>query len=138
MKRIRDFKSPRDQASQDELRRQVVTFEGNVSDAFDEVAVFGLRRLRVLQRVSNSNALLVGPGHSVGITAAVVQVQLAVPGPQDAGKFLAICKGLGAPSNTIVFAPKGSLVNGAASYLITANGLLKLFYCDGVDYWTDQ
>lgn len=138
MKRIRDFKAPIDARSADELRRQLVQFETNTSDALDFLGLTSMRRLQVKVRITSSNGQTVAPGQSLGITATVTRVQLAPPTPGDAGKFLAICKGAGAIGNTTVYAPGGSLVNGAASYVITANGILKLFYCDGIDYWVEQ
>jgi hypothetical protein len=138
MKRIRDFKSPTDPAKADELRRQLVQFEQNVSDMGAQLEQAKMARLNVKVRISNAEGLTVAPGQSIGIIAAVTRVQLEAPTAADEGKFLAICKGPGAPSNTTVYAPARTLINGAATYVITANGLLQLFYCDGVDYWTTQ
>lgn len=138
MKRIRDFKAPSDPAKADELRRQLVQFEDNISEMEARLEQAKMARLDVKTRISSEEGLTIAPGQSVGIIAAVTRVQLTRPTFADRGKFSAICKGAGAPSNTDVFAGAGYLINGAATYTITANGLLQLFYCDGVDYWTTQ
>jgi len=136
MKRQREFKSPRDAASQDELRRQLIAFEGNVADAVATIETSMMSRLNVKERITNAEGVIVAPGESLGIISAVTRVQLAAPGPQDAGKFLAICKGAGAPVNTTVYAPARCLINGGGTFVIASAGLLQLFFCDGVDYWT--
>ena len=138
MKKIRDFKPALDPSSARELSRQLRQLEDNTSDAFDAAALVAQRRLAVRKRITSANGERVAPGQSLGIAATVTSVQLDPIGPADAGKFLAICKGPGAPSNTVVFAPSSALINGSPSYTITANAILQLFYCDGVDYWTPQ
>lgn len=136
LKRIRDFRAPTDEATAAELRRQLGQLEQNISDMGAALAAAAMRRLEVAFREARSNVVVVAPGQSVGIVSTVASVQLARPTAADAGKFLAVCKGAGAASNTNLLAPAGSSINGAALFTIATSGLLQLVYCDGANYWT--
>lgn len=136
LKRIRDFRAAVDAPTAEELRRQLGQFEQNVSDLGDAIMAAAMQRLEIKERDGRTNKLTVGPGQSLGIAATVTQVQLATPTAADSGKFLVICKGAGAVTNTFVNAPAGSLINGASSYTIATSGVLRLLFCDGTNYWT--
>ncbi len=138
MKLQRDFKAPVEKAGATRLREQLVAFAGDVQNALIGVLSVTLRRLRVAARISNTEGLTVAPGESIGIIAAVTRVQLAVPSAANAGTFLVICQFPGVAVTTTVYAPEGSLINGAATYVLPTNGRAYVVYCDGVDYWTDQ
>jgi hypothetical protein len=135
LKRTRNFTSAKDDASADELRRQLVQFESNVSDMGDAMDKSTMQRLSVKERDGRVDTLTVGPGQSVTIISTVTRVQLDKPRPGDEGKFLAICKGGGAASNTLVTAPVGAKINDTATFLITTSYMILLVYCDGVNYW---
>lgn len=136
LKRIRDFKAPKDETTAVELRRQLGQFESNVSDMGDAIAANAMAPLEVTEREGRTDALTVAPGQSLGIVSTVARVQLATPRASDAGKFLAVCKGAGAASNTDLMAPAGSLINGASTFTIATSGMLQLVFCDGANYWT--
>lgn len=136
LKRIRDFRAPVDAATAAELRRQLGQFEDNVSDMGDALKQAAMQPLAIRARDGRTNSLSVAPGQSLGIASTVARVQLERPRPVDAGKFLAVCKGAGAASNTDLMAPAGTLINGAALFTIVTSGRLQLVYCDGVNYWT--
>lgn len=135
LKRIRDFKAPKDEASADELRRQLGQFEQNVSDMGDAILAVTMAPLSPVERDGRTDGLTVAPEQSLGIISTVTRVQLAKPSAADAGKFLVICKGGGAASNTLVIAPAGSKINDTATFLITTSYTMLLVYCDGVNYW---
>jgi hypothetical protein len=136
VKQLRDFTAPTDPRKADELRRQVLQLERNITDFAREVVVSFMQRLRVLRRITNEEGVVVAPGQSVGITAGVTRVQLAAPGAVDAGKFLVVCQSPGIAVTTTVYAPAGSLISGVDTYVLPSNGRAYVFYCDGVDYWT--
>lgn len=136
LKLIRDFRAPVDAATAAELRRQLGQLEQNVSDMGDALSSAAMQPLSVIEQDGRSNALTVGPGQSLGIASAVARVQLTRPTVADAGKFLAICRGAGAGPAVVVQAPARSTINGAASFSFAATGVLRLIYCDGVNYWT--
>lgn len=136
LKLIRDYRAPVDAAAALDLRRQLGQLEQNVSGMGDAIVLAAMQRLQVKATEESGDALTVAPGQSLGIVSTVARVQLAAPRPADAGKFLAICKGAGAASNTDLLAPSGSSINGATLFTVTASGVLQLVYCDGVNYWT--
>jgi hypothetical protein len=135
LKLIRDFKAPKDEATANELRRQLGQFESNISDMGDAIVAGAMAPLEVTERDGRTDLLTVGPGQSLGIVNTVSRVQLAKPRAEDAGKFLVICKGGGSATNTQVLAPAGSKINDSPTFLITTSYMMLLVYCDGINYW---
>lgn len=138
LKRIRDFKSPKDDASAEELRRQLVQFEQNVSDMGDAQAKSAMPRLaRTSPKIIHDDSCVMAPGQFQLFDTSVTNVSttFATPQPGDAGKFSFVINLPGSTSNLYLRAPAGRTINGLDHATIATAGN-ALVFCDGVNYWT--
>ncbi|HEY6924407.1 MAG TPA: hypothetical protein VI653_13130 [Steroidobacteraceae bacterium] len=138
LKRIRDFKAPKDDASAEELRRQLVQFEQNVSDMGDAQAKSAMPRLvRTSPKIIHDDSCVMAPGQFQLFDTSVTNVSttFATPQPGDAGKFSFVINLPGSTSNLYLRAPAGRTIDGADHATIVTAGN-ALIFCDGVNYWT--
>lgn len=138
LKRIRDFKAPKDDASAEELRRQLVQFEQSVSDMGDAMQQTGMPRLvRTGPRIIHDDSCVMAPGQFQLFDTSVTNVSttFATPQPGDAGKFSFVINMPGSTSNLYLRAPAGRTINGTDHATIVTAGN-ALIFCDGVNYWT--
>ncbi len=139
LKKIRDFKAPKDDATADELRRQLVQFESNVSDMGDTMTQAAMQRLTVAKTAIGTKTtvgLIVAPGQSqaVDTRTGTVPVALAKPTAADAGTFIVLID-LGGSAGSLFVQGQGCKIENAASAILTAASYAILIFCDGSNYW---
>lgn len=136
MKRIGDFTAPKDEQSGIELRRQLLAFQGNVSDMGDALQVTAMQRLaQVRPTVVRDSKTILYPGSFQLFDTAPgpIDAGLAKPAAGDAGKFIVTIDVNTGANNLTLHAASGCTVNTASSVVVTT--YLALIFCDGVNYW---
>jgi hypothetical protein len=132
---IRNFTDPVDARTAADLTRQLADFEDNVAAECDSIRQTAMPALSSVAKAARSSSLQVGPGQSAGFdtSSGDVSVTLDLPSAKHDGKLVAIYK-RSAANALEVRMPSGVTINGAASFTLTAAGLLLIF-CDGEGYW---
>ena len=138
LKRIRDFKAPKDEASQEDLRRQLVAFESNVSDMGNAITQAAQQRLSAGSLpvgTSSAAGLVVAPGQfqTIDTRPGVVRIGLAKPARKDAGTFVVLID-IGGGANNMNVRCDGCLFDSAVS-VVFAVTFAALIFCDGTNYW---
>ena len=139
LKRIGDFVAPKDEASGSELKRQLRTFQDNVSDMGDRLKNVAMARLSVATRERRDSGLLLAPGEAAGIItkSGDIYLSLSKPTSSDQGKFVY----LWSPNqlnHIFIAAAAGSTVNGVNQTVVNmATRFTILIFCDGSGYWVD-
>lgn len=137
LKRIRDFKAPKDEASAAELRRQLGQLESNVSDMGDAMTKVSMGKLtRALAGIVRDDTCVLSPGQFqlFDTSAADVSTTLAKPTAADAGTFLVAINMPGSANDLNLLAAAGCTIDGAASASVVTSGN-ALVFCDGENYW---
>lgn len=140
LRRIRDFKAPKDDASADELRRQLVQLETNISDMADTMNQAALQRLargRVSTGTATTVGLFVSPGQFqfVDTRTGTVPLGLAKPSSGDAGTFVTLIDLGGAAGSVSVQGQGCKYENSTGATVLTVATWAALIFCDGTDYW---
>lgn len=138
LKRIRDFKAPKDEASANELRRQLGQFEGNVSDMGDELRSFALGRLAAnLPNTTGTRGPVIAPGqfHFGDTRAGTISIALAKPRGKDAGTFIVLIDLGGSAGSFSVRGLDCKYENVTTATILTVTTFAALIFCDGANYW---
>lgn len=136
LKRVSDFTAPKDEASAIELRRQLVAFQGNVSDMSDRIGALAMPRLgQVRPGVVQDSQTVLYPGsfQLFDTTAGNIDAALAKPDSSGSGTFVVVVDVATGANNLTLHAESGCTVNATDSVLVTT--FLALLFCDGVNYW---
>jgi hypothetical protein len=137
LKRIRDFKAPKDAASQDELRRQLGQFEGNVSDMGDALRQAALAKLTAnLPNTTGTRGPVLSPGqfHFGDTRKGTISIALATPSGKDAGTFIVLID-LGGSAGAFYVQALDCKYENAATGTLTVSTYAALIFCDGTNYW---
>lgn len=136
LKRLRDFKAAKDDASAEELRRQLVTFEGNVSDMGDRLKKLSMQRLSAAPGTVGIGKQVIAPGQFqvVDTRLGTIPISLAKPTSADSGTFVMLIDIGGSAGSIRVQCDRCTLDLQASSIITAANFTVQIF-CDGSNYW---
>jgi hypothetical protein len=138
LKRIRDFKSAKDDVSADELRRQLGQFEGNVSDMGDALKLGAMARLAAkLPDTTGMRGPVISPGqfHFADTRAGTVSLALAKPASNDAGTLIVLIDLGGSAGSFSVSGLDCKFENLTTATVFNVATWAAMIFCDGVDYW---
>jgi hypothetical protein len=137
LKRIRDFKPAKDDASADELRRQLGQFESNVSDMGDTLQLAAMQRLSVAKNRQTSTSMVVAPGQFqlADTRLGTINVGLAKPTAAQAGTFIVLVDLGGAAGSFSVRGQDCKYQSVTTAVVLTVTTFAALIFCDGSDYW---
>lgn len=139
LKKIRDFRAPKDDATADELRRQLVQLESNISDMGDVMTQAAMQRLTVAKTTIGTKTtvgLMVAPGQfqAVDTRTGTVPVALAKPSGADAGAFVVLID-LGGSAGSLFVQGQGCKIDNVSTKILIATTYAILLFCDGSNYW---
>jgi hypothetical protein len=137
LKRIGDFTAPKDEATGLELRRQLKTFQANVSDMGDAVQQLNMQRLTEGANSLTSTSLTVAPGQFqlADTRLGTINVGLAKPTAAQAGTFIVLVD-IGGSAGSFSVTGQGCKYEGVTTPVsLTVATYSALIFCDGVDYW---
>lgn len=137
LKKVGDFTAPKDEASGLELRRQLKTFQGNVSDMGDALKGAALQRLTAGKNEQASLGMVLSPGQFqfADTSLGTINVGLAKPTAAQAGTFIVLID-LGGSAGAFSVLPQGcKFENVTTATPVTVASFAAMIFCDGVDYW---
>jgi hypothetical protein len=137
LKKIGDFTAPKDEATGLELRRQLKSFQGNVSDMGDALQAAALQRLTAGKNEQTSLGMVISPGQFqfADTSLGTVNVGLAKPTAAQAGTFIVLID-LGGSAGAFSVLPQGcKFENATTATAVTVASFAAMIFCDGVDYW---
>lgn len=135
LRRIRSFRVPGDPTIANELAQQLAKFEDNVSAMGTQLFVDKLPRLilRDSNRLRNDLNLIPGQFQIFDTHTADQKVTFLKPKSSDAGSWIVTIDNGGGAHNLNVYG-QNCFINFVSPYV--SNSSMRIYFCDGQNYWT--
>ncbi len=138
LKKVGDFTAPKDEATGLELRRQLKSFQANVSDMGDALQASALQRLTAGTNAQTSTSMVLAPGQFqlADTRLGTINVGLAKPTAAQAGTFIVLIDLGGSAGSFSIRAQGCKFDNVTTATVLAAVRYTLMIFCDGTDYWS--